>query len=133
MTKATDPTKLIKQALGGLGTIGTNLVHGGYEKQAKKIAATAIGGTLGFAAGGPAGAVAGAAIGAKGTEMEQDAKTAAQEAANRPVAPLPETTPVMPLMDSEEIKRVRRRYTAQMMQRGGRESTKLTSDKLGAG
>jgi hypothetical protein len=36
-------------------------------------------------------------------------------------------------MDSEEIKRVRRRYAAQQMHRGGRESTKLTSDKLGAG
>ena len=130
MSEATDPTKLIKRALGGIGTIGTNLVHGGYEKQAKKVVATAIGGTLGFAAGGPAGAVAGATIANQAMENEQDAKTAKQEAANRPA---PEPIPVMPLMDSEEIKRVRRRYAAQQMHRGGRESTKLTSDKLGAG
>lgn len=48
-------------------------------------------------------------------------------------APAPGPIPVMPVMDSEEIKRVRRRYAAQQMRRGGRESTKLISDKLGAG
>ena len=47
MTEATDPSKLIKKALGGLGAVGTNLVHGGYEKQATKVAATAVGGIVG--------------------------------------------------------------------------------------
>ena len=48
-------------------------------------------------------------------------------------APVAEPTPVMPIADSEEIKKKKRRSIAEQQQRQGRASTFMTSnDSLGA-